>query len=92
MKNLFNWSVVWSSFVIKLRHEENLIQIPSTFVGIINDCIAANKIVVIIKGHDEWPWEYQRQYGTINLYWIVRDGGLMLFLSQLLLTNENFET
>ncbi|KAK1294878.1 Cation-chloride cotransporter 1 [Acorus calamus] len=68
------------------------LHLPSTFVGIINDCIVANKTVVIIKGLDEWPWECQRQYRTIDLYWIVRDGGLMLLLSQLLLTNENFET
>ncbi|KAK4421052.1 Cation-chloride cotransporter 1 [Sesamum alatum] len=48
--------------------------------------------VVIVKGLDEWPNEYQRQYGTIDLYWIVRDGGLMLLLSQLLLTKESFES
>ncbi|KAK1277530.1 Cation-chloride cotransporter 1 [Acorus gramineus] len=76
----------------EIWRRENLIQIPSTFVGIINDCIAANKAVVIIKGLDEWPGEYQRQYGTIDLYWIVRDGGLMLLLSQLLLTKESFES
>ncbi|KAI5427420.1 Protein ccc1, variant 2, partial [Lathyrus oleraceus] len=29
---------------------------------------------------------------TIDLYWIVRDGGLMLLLSQLLLTKESFES
>ncbi|XP_024314966.1 cation-chloride cotransporter 1 isoform X3 [Brachypodium distachyon] len=73
------------------RHE-NLTQIPSTFVGIINDCIIANKAVVTVKGLDEWPNEYQRQYGTIDLYWIVRDGGLMLLLSQLLLTKDSFES
>ncbi|KAK1295176.1 Cation-chloride cotransporter 1 [Acorus calamus] len=76
----------------EIWRRENLIQIPSTFVGIINDCIAANKAVVIIKGLDEWPGEYQKQYGTIDLYWIVRDGGLMLLLSQLLLTKESFES
>ncbi|KAK9050896.1 hypothetical protein SSX86_027521 [Deinandra increscens subsp. villosa] len=66
--------------------------IPATFVSIINDCIVANKAVVIVKGLDEWPNEYQRQYGTIDLYWIVRDGGLMLLLSQLLLTKEIFDS
>ncbi|KAF8724353.1 hypothetical protein HU200_021384 [Digitaria exilis] len=71
---------------------ENLTQIPSTFVSIINDCIIANKAVVIVKGLDEWPNEYQREYGTIDLYWIVKDGGLMLLLSQLLLTKESFES
>ncbi|XP_068639257.1 cation-chloride cotransporter 1-like [Aristolochia californica] len=73
------------------RHE-NLTEIPATFVSIINDCIVANKAVVIVKGLDEWPNEYQRQFGTIDLYWIVRDGGLMLLLSQLLLTKESFES
>ncbi|KAF8413519.1 hypothetical protein HHK36_001509 [Tetracentron sinense] len=76
----------------EIWRRENLIEIPATFVGIINDCIVANKAVVIIKGLDEWPNEYQRQYGTIDLYWIVRDGGLMLLLSQLLLTKESFES
>lgn len=75
----------------EIWRRENLTEIPSTFVGIINDCIVANKAVVIIKGLDEWPNEYQRQYGTIDLYWIVRDGGLMLLLSQLLLTKASFE-
>jgi solute carrier family 12 (potassium/chloride transporter), member 4/6 len=75
----------------EIWRRENLTQIPSTFVSIINDCIIANKAVVIVKGLDEWPNEYQRQYGTIDLYWIVRDGGLMLLLSQLLLMKESFE-
>ncbi|KAH6757469.1 hypothetical protein C2S51_038812, partial [Perilla frutescens var. frutescens] len=65
----------------EIWRRENLTEIPATFVGIINDCIVANKAVVIVKGLDEWPNEYQRQYGTIDLYWIVRDGGLMLLLS-----------
>lgn len=65
--------------------------IPSTFVSIINDCNVANKACVIVKGLDEWPSEYQKQYGTIDLYWIVRDGGIMLLLSQLLRAKECFE-
>jgi len=76
----------------EIWRRENLTQIPSTFVSIINDCIIANKAVVIVKGLDEWPNEYQRQYGTIDLYWIVKDGGLMLLLSQLLLTKASFES
>ncbi|XP_071722484.1 cation-chloride cotransporter 1-like isoform X3 [Rutidosis leptorrhynchoides] len=76
----------------EIWRRENLTDIPSNFVGIIKDCIVANKAVVIVKGLDEWPNEYQRQYGTIDLYWIVRDGGLMLLLSQLLLTKESFES
>nr|GMD04224.1 cation-chloride cotransporter 1 isoform X1 [Ipomoea batatas] len=75
----------------EIWRSENLTEIPATFAEIINDCIVANKAVVIVKGLDEWPNEYQRQYGTIDLYWIVRDGGLMLLLSQLLLTKESFE-
>ncbi|GJP42960.1 hypothetical protein CLOM_g2480 [Closterium sp. NIES-68] len=65
--------------------------IPGTFVNIINDCNTANKACVIVKGLDEWPGEYQKQYGTIDLYWIVRDGGIMLLLSQLLRAKESFE-
>ncbi|KAJ1298580.1 hypothetical protein BS78_01G464400 [Paspalum vaginatum] len=76
----------------EIWRRENLTEIPSSFVNIINDCSIANKAVVIVKGLDEWPNEYQRQYGTIDLYWIVRDGGLMLLLSQLLLTKYGFES
>ncbi|GMH03903.1 hypothetical protein Nepgr_005742 [Nepenthes gracilis] len=76
----------------EIWRRENLTDIPVTFVGIIDDCIVANKAVVIVKGLDEWPNEFQRQFGTIDLYWIVRDGGLMLLLSQLLLTKESFES
>ncbi|XP_044392260.1 cation-chloride cotransporter 1-like [Triticum aestivum] len=79
-----------------LRHPEiwrleNLTEIPSTFMSTINDCMIDNKVMVIVKGLDEWPNEFQRQYETIDLYWIVRDGGLMLLLSQLLLTKPAFE-
>ncbi|KAJ4976893.1 hypothetical protein NE237_001999 [Protea cynaroides] len=76
----------------EIWRRENLTEVPATFISIINDCIVANKAVVIVKGLDEWPNEYQRQYGTIDLYWIVRDGGLMLLLSQLLLTKASFES
>ncbi|KAM7259626.1 hypothetical protein ACFE04_015367 [Oxalis oulophora] len=76
----------------EIWRRENLTELPANFVGIIKDCIVANKAVVIVKGLDEWPNEYQKQYGTIDLYWIVRDGGLMLLLSQLLLTKESFES
>lgn len=72
--------------------EEKLSDIPRTFVSIINDCSISNKAVVIVKGLDEWPGEFQKQYGTIDLYWIVRDGGLMLLLSQLLRAKESFES
>ncbi|XP_076946383.1 cation-chloride cotransporter 1-like [Bidens hawaiensis] len=83
--------------IVVIRYPETWRQdnkdfIPATFASIINDCIVANKAVVIVKGLDEWPNEYQRQYGTIDLYWIVRDGGLMLLLSQLLLTKQIFES
>ncbi|KAG0482363.1 hypothetical protein HPP92_010447 [Vanilla planifolia] len=75
----------------EIWRRENLAYIPSAFVSVINDCIIANKAVVIVKGLDEWPGEYQRQYGTMDLYWIIKDGGLMLLLSQLLRTKECFE-
>ena len=52
----------------------------------------ANKAIVTVKGLDEWPGEYQKQFGTMDLYWIICDGGLMLLLSQLLLTKESFES
>eukprot|EP00271_Cylindrocystis_brebissonii_P023571 TRINITY_DN9846_c0_g2_i1.p1 TRINITY_DN9846_c0_g2~~TRINITY_DN9846_c0_g2_i1.p1 ORF type:complete len:989 (+),score=206.25 TRINITY_DN9846_c0_g2_i1:128-3094(+) len=74
------------------REERLQSSIPDSFVSIINDCATANKACVIVKGLDEWPGEFQKQYGTIDLYWIVRDGGIMLLLSQLLRAKECFES
>ncbi|KAJ7547439.1 hypothetical protein O6H91_08G086400 [Diphasiastrum complanatum] len=76
----------------EIWREEKYSDIPENFVSIINDCSTANKAVVIVKGLDEWPGEFQKQYGTIDLYWIVRDGGLMLLLSQLLRAKDSFES
>eukprot|EP00897_Mesotaenium_endlicherianum_P007569 jgi/Mesen1/6840/ME000351S05963 len=75
----------------EIWREERHSDIPDTFVSIINDCNTANKACVIVKGLDEWPGEYQKQFGTIDLYWIVRDGGIMLLLSQLLRAKQSFE-
>ncbi|CAM6097168.1 unnamed protein product [Calypogeia fissa] len=76
----------------EIWREERHSEIPKNFVRIINDCSTANKAVVIVKGLDEWPGEFQKHYGTIDLYWIVRDGGLMLLLSQLLRAKDSFES
>lgn len=76
----------------EIWREERRSNVADNFVSIINDCSTANKAVVIVKGLDEWPGEYQKQYGTIDLYWIVRDGGLMLLLSQLLRARDCFES
>jgi potassium/chloride transporter 4/5/6 len=76
----------------EIWREERHSYIPQHFVSIINDCSIANKAVVIVKGLDEWPGEFQKQYGTIDLYWIVRDGGLMLLLSQLLRAKDTYES
>ncbi|CAI5534335.1 unnamed protein product, partial [Closterium sp. Naga37s-1] len=65
--------------------------IPATFVSLINDSNTAGKACVIVKGLDEWPAEGCGQYGTIDLFWIVRDGGIMLLLSQLLRSRPTFD-
>ncbi|GAQ80413.1 cation-chloride co-transporter protein [Klebsormidium nitens] len=65
--------------------------IPNQFVNIIRDCHVGGKAVVIVKGIDDWPGEYQKQYGFIDLYWIIRDGGLMLLLAMLLKSKKSFE-
>lgn len=76
----------------EIWRDEQHVDVPDNFVNIINDCSTANKAVVIVKGLDEWPAEYEKQNATIDLYWIVRDGGLMLLLSQLLRAKECFES
>ncbi|CAI6004463.1 unnamed protein product, partial [Closterium sp. NIES-64] len=65
--------------------------ISATFVSLINDSNTAGKACVIVKGLDEWPAEGCGQYGTIDLFWIVRDGGIMLLLSQLLRSRPTFD-
>jgi potassium/chloride transporter 4/5/6 len=75
----------------EIWREERYSYVAKRFVSIIDDCSTANKAVVIVKGLDEWPGEFQKQYGTIDLYWIVRDGGLMLLLSQLLRAKDSYE-
>ncbi|KAL0300563.1 UNVERIFIED_CONTAM: Cation-chloride cotransporter 1 [Sesamum radiatum] len=64
---------IWVMRYPEIWRQENLTEIPATFVGIINDCIVANKAVVIVKGLDEWPNEYQRQYGTIDLFFCIAE-------------------
>ncbi|GJP72957.1 hypothetical protein CLOP_g3724 [Closterium sp. NIES-67] len=82
--------------IVCFRYPESWLQqemshIPDTFVSLINDSNTASKACVIVKGLDEWPAEGCKQYGTIDLYWIVRDGGIMLLLSQLLRSRPTFE-
>jgi len=59
-------NIVWMRYP-EISREEIPRNIPFSFVNIINDYAIANKLVVIVKGSDEWPNEYQKQYGTIDL-------------------------
>lgn len=73
------------------RFQSNHVRPFPQFVNIIRDCHVGGKAVVIVKGIDDWPGEFQKQYGFIDLYWIIRDGGLMLLLAMLLKSKKSFE-
>ena len=49
----------------EIWREDSAHDIPENFVSMIDDCITANKAVVIVKGLDEWPGEFQKQYGWV---------------------------
>mmetsp|Transcript_69726 Transcript_69726/g.220759 ORF Transcript_69726/g.220759 Transcript_69726/m.220759 type:complete len:1075 (+) Transcript_69726:77-3301(+) len=64
--------------------EKHKRSIPNGFVAMTNDCYVAGKALVLVKGIDNFPGRWERQSGTIDLYWIVRDGGIMLLFATLL--------
>lgn len=73
--------------------------IADQFVSIVNDCHSAGKGVVIIHNIDKLPesgFDRERskqivaKNSTLDLYWLVRDGGLMLLLSGLLKRSAAF--
>lgn len=68
-------------------------EIYNQFVTLVNDCYTAGKGIVLLKDLEKLPDEKDAARGTpgtIDLYWIVRDGGLMLLLAQLLMRKKLF--
>ena len=66
--------------------------IPHQMTAIIRNCYDVGKAIVMFKDISEFPDANKHSVvqGTIDLYWITRDGGLMLLLGQLLKRNVMF--
>jgi hypothetical protein len=54
------------------------------YVEIIRSIIALNKVVMIVKGLSNFPNTNERQKGTIDVYWVIHDGGVLTLISHLL--------
>jgi hypothetical protein len=86
------WSPTSSACIIwRYRGRRDIVMFQSILSALSMNAQTANKPLVIVKGLNEWPGEFQ-EYGTINLYWIVCDGGIVLLLSQLLCAKDSYES
>jgi hypothetical protein len=54
------------------------------YVEIIRSIIALDKVVMIVKGLSNFPGTRDRQTGTIDVYWVIHDGGVLTLISHLL--------
>lgn len=57
-------------------------QAGNNFVEILQTALAAEKSVLAVKGLQNMPT--QREHGTIDIWWMIHDGGFMILLSWLL--------
>lgn len=51
---------------------------------ILTECKAVDKAVLLCMNLDEFPTSGAQQEGSIDVWWIVHDGGLLLMLAHLL--------
>merc|ERR1719240_2458540 len=56
------------------------------FVQIVTTALAKDKAVLAVKGLSNMPTE--AVYGTIDIYWMIHDGGFMILLSWLLKSHK----
>jgi hypothetical protein len=56
------------------------------YVEIVSSIIALDKVVMIVKGLSNFPGtgRRDRQTGTIDVYWVMHDGGVLSLISHLL--------
>lgn len=54
------------------------------FVGIMSAALAEGKAVLAVKGLCTFPEKEEVQGGTIDVWWLIHDGGLLILLSWLL--------
>ncbi|KAI0215201.1 Solute carrier family 12 member 6 [Lamellibrachia satsuma] len=73
---LLGWPYGW-------RHQET-VKSYKIFIDALRNAAAGLLAVVIPKGIDTFPENTDRMQGTIDIWWIVHDGGLLMLLPFLL--------
>jgi potassium/chloride transporter 4/5/6 len=58
------------------------------YVEIVRSMIALNKVVMIVKGLSNFPGTSDRQTGTIDVYWVIHDGGVLTLITHLLMRHH----
>ena len=74
------------------------VNLHSKFTGVLRDAFTSGKGIVLIADADKLPHAKDKASlpispntpTTIDLYWVVRDGGLMLLLAQVLMRSSPF--
>lgn len=77
---LMDWPDRWSKNKSKAEH----------FVKILRTALAAEKSVIAMKGTRELP--IAPVYGTIDIWWMIHDGGFLILLSWLLVQHRIWRT
>ena len=70
---LFSWPDSW-------RKKQSW----KTFIRTVRSVMAAEKAMIVTKGIDWFPSNEDKWSGTIDIWWIVHDGGLLMLLPFLL--------
>ncbi|CAE7634116.1 Slc12a5, partial [Symbiodinium pilosum] len=73
---LVDWPMKWKSNLKKAME----------FVNVLSVALAAEKSVLAVKGLEEMP--LSAVVGTIDVWWMIHDGGFMILLSWLLLQHR----
>ncbi|XP_065827831.1 solute carrier family 12 member 6-like [Oscarella lobularis] len=86
-------SLVQNAGLGGLSHNTVLIEWPDMwkrkqtwkpFIGTIREVAAVHQALLVMKGGDAFPSKKDRFEGTIDVWWIVHDGGMLMLLPFLL--------
>eukprot|EP00118_Oscarella_pearsei_P002328 m.10248 g.10248 ORF g.10248 m.10248 type:complete len:1083 (+) comp22073_c0_seq3:74-3322(+) len=90
-------SLVQNAGLGGLTHNTVLIEWPDSwkrketwkpFIGTIREVAAAHQALLVMKGGTAFPDKKERFEGTIDVWWIVHDGGMLMLLPFLLRQNK----
>ena len=68
------WPTSWRQSLVGARRMKQILASGHAF----------NMALILIKGIEEWPDSHEVLHGTIDIWWVVHDGGLLLLLSVIL--------